>query len=394
MNDLDVLRALGDDLDTVDAPDAAGAPPRLRHRIVTGIADDDHGHHTVVRRQRRAPLAGIAAFATTVTVVALAIVLAVTVQRAGFRQAADQPVPAVGMDARDVLLAAADTARDERATPPPADGWIYTRTIVLHVDWAAQGRYQWGTESWWAVNGESVWTFDATGRKPYLRCEEGPRAGCIPPGYLTDLPDDPAAVFDALHASNMAFSLVGNTGGEVATELGRAWELLLAHRVAAPQARAALYEALATLPDLTVTPDVTAADGSVGTAIGERVEVTDEGTGRTVIMRGELIFDPDTDALIGWRWVYDTGDPELGIPAGAVKYTVANLVQEAVPERWVRSDGTTAHNRQAREEHAWEISSAQPGPLWKEPTVGTGPHADQAPDGPPVEQASAIPGGG
>jgi hypothetical protein len=394
MNDLDVLRAFGADLDTVDAPETAGAPPRLRHRIVTGIADDGDGHPTVVRRQRWAPRAGLAAFATTAAVVALAIVLAVVVQSAGVRRAADPPVPDAGMDGRDVLLAAADTARDERATAPPADGWIYTRTITLHVDWAAQGRYRSGTESWWSVAGhDGMWAFDSRGRLPYLTCETAQRAEClIPPGYLTDLPDEPAAVLDVLDAANEPFSIAREEVG-APIELGQAWTLLLSSRVVAPEARAALYEALATLPDLTVTPDITAADGSVGTAIGQRAEVTDDESGRTMTMRGELIFDPETYALMGWRWVYDEGDAELGIPAGAVENTVANLAQEAVSELWMRPDGTVARNRSAREEHAWETSSATPGPLWKVPTLGTGPDADQAPDGPPAEQASAIPGG-
>jgi hypothetical protein len=47
MNDLDVLRAFGADLDTMDAPATAGAPTHLRRRIVTGIAGDGHGHPTV-----------------------------------------------------------------------------------------------------------------------------------------------------------------------------------------------------------------------------------------------------------------------------------------------------------------------------------------------------------
>ena len=395
MNDLDVLRAFGAELDAADAPKTAGAPPRLRHRIVTGITDDGDEPSTVVGRVRpRTPLANLAALATTAAVVALAIVLAVTGQPAAARRTADQPAPGTTTDARDVLLGADDAARDERVTPPPGEGWIYTRTITLDVDWAARGRYESGTELWWSVAGdEGVWSFDRTGRKPYVTCEASQRAECtIAPGFVTELPDDPAAVFDLLKAPDQVTGLtVSGTG--VPNEFGMAWDALLSRRALAPAARVALYEALATLPDLTITRDVTAADGSVGTAIGQRAEAPDD-AGRMVAKRGELIFDADTHALLGWRSVYDTGDAERGIPAGAVMQNVANLAQEAGSERWARPDGTIARNGSAREEHAWESSSTPPGPRWKVPTLGTGPDAELAPDGPPVEQASAVPAEG
>jgi RNA polymerase sigma-70 factor (ECF subfamily) len=74
--------------------------------------------------------------------------------------------------------------------------------------------------------------------------------------------------------------------------------------------RAALFEAAAMIPGVTITDDAVTLDGRVGVGIGRY-----EPEWRS---RQELIIDPDTGLLIGEREVLIASDPSSEIPAGTV----------------------------------------------------------------------------
>jgi hypothetical protein len=71
--------------------------------------------------------------------------------------------------------------------------------------------------------------------------------------------------------------------------------------------RAALYEAVAGIPGVTITDRTATLDGRTGIAFGR-----DEGNG----LRQEIIIDPDTGLLIGEREVLLRGGVLPGVPAG------------------------------------------------------------------------------
>lgn len=72
------------------------------------------------------------------------------------------------------------------------------------------------------------------------------------------------------------------------------------------EVRAALYEALTTVPGLEITEEEATLDGRVGTALG-----IEDGT-----QRQEIIIDPDTGEFIGERAVLSEGSGDL--PEGTV----------------------------------------------------------------------------
>lgn len=89
--------------------------------------------------------------------------------------------------------------------------------------------------------------------------------------------------------------------------------------------RAALLRAAALIPGVTITDDHANLDGERGIAIG-RLE---ERNG----LRNEIIIDPDSGRLIGEREITVTGDPDSGLPAGAVYSwsSVRTDVRDAAP---------------------------------------------------------------
>jgi hypothetical protein len=127
------------------------------------------------------------------------------------------------------------------------------------------------------------------------------------PHWLDTLPRDPHRLLAVLTA---------DTGGEPGAEragdaLQRAW-LLLGSGLAPADLRAALYRALALLPELRVTERVANLDGRRGTALG-----VDDGR-----LRRDLVIDPRTGRYLGQRLVLsapdagsDHGEP---LPAGTV----------------------------------------------------------------------------
>jgi hypothetical protein len=121
--------------------------------------------------------------------------------------------------------------------------------------------------------------------------------------YLATLPRDPqrllAALTDDLRPADdpayRAQTMIQHT------------VMLLRSGLVPADLRAALYEALALLPELRITEQVANLDGRQGTALGVAV----------LGVRWDIIVDPATGAFIGERVVQVTASPD-GAPAGTV----------------------------------------------------------------------------
>jgi hypothetical protein len=314
MNDLDLIRDLGAELDPESRP-----PARMRERFVTAIR---YPQRAAGRRRIPWPAAAVGA----VAVVALAAIYAWNAPDSGSRperRAADtQPDgraadtrperQVVEMDGRQVLLAAASSARARDEQAPDPDSFIYTRLKHLEKNLENGQGTRFESERWWPVDGAGgalVAHSDMEGAS--LTCNPGPQgAGAYPnptkehieacmtdPGYVTGLPDDPDAMLAYLNEQPRPAE-AGDP--KFATVFGNAWELLK-WRMMEPEARATILEVLAGLPRLEMHPDVKTLGGKTGTAVA---------FSPTRRERFELIFDSETHDLIGSRqtWFEFTGD--------------------------------------------------------------------------------------
>ena len=326
MNDLDLIRDIGRELD----PDPVTPPPRMRARFMTAIP---HPRRPRLSTARRAPWLVAAA-------VAAAAVMGVAVLRSGVPEPETVPGGAaeVALDGRQVLLAAATRARSEPAPAPDPDSFIYTRERHRGLSTSVRRPprvEELDVETWWSVDGTggvvmSGWWGPDVAVMLVAPCADQ-RKTCWDPGYVTDLPTDPAAM--------LAYLTPGppkDLFNDPVTVFDSAWDLLQG-RMVPPEARAAIFEALATLSEHEVFTDVETATGDTGTAVGYtyRGETPD-----LPAYRSELVFDPDTHELIGSRSVNVKGNQELGIPPGSATLNVAIIEQAVVPELRVRPDGS------------------------------------------------------
>jgi hypothetical protein len=129
---------------------------------------------------------------------------------------------------------------------------------------------------------------------------------------LSGLPTDP----DALRAAIEARQIEGGPPGdaETFTIVGD----LLREPYASPALRAALYEVAASLPEVQLVGDTTDASGRHGVAVAYP-----DGSARN-----ELIFDPETAALLGESTIATGADP--GVPAGTILSSSVYLVSGVV----------------------------------------------------------------
>jgi RNA polymerase sigma-70 factor (ECF subfamily) len=243
----------------------------------------------------------------------------------------------VALDGKQVLLAAASRARSEPTLVPDPDAFIYTRE--RHKGWSTSVHRrphveESDVETWWSVDGTggvmvAGWIGPDVADMMVAPCADQ-RTTCWDPGYVTDLPTDPAEMLAYLTPDPAM------EWNEPATVFDSAWDLLQ-ERMVPPEARAAIFEALATLPEHEVITGVETATGEIGTAVGYNWRSEPEAA---PAYRSELVFDPETHALIGSRWVDVKGDQELGIPPGSATLNVAIIEQAVVPELRVRPDGS------------------------------------------------------
>ncbi|MEV6370313.1 CU044_5270 family protein [Micromonospora musae] len=284
MDDLRMVRELSGNAPLLKTDDLAPA----RGRLLAGMGAEQHGGEPAarpVRRTRRVRRLLLAGWATAGVAAAVAGVLVLVPDRIGGQ------VPAARAEAAQVLHGAAAAALQLPDVEPRPDQFIYTKTRSGNST----------DESWLSVDG----THDGLLRQtpatdienmPLPGCRDGraavTRGGrmdprqtepCTPsPAYLPDLPTDPDAMLDHLNANYR-----GEPGDSNA--LGKDVHDLLASKYLRPQVRAALFEAAARIPGLTVVPGVEDGAGRPGIGIAWSHE------GRS----GALVFDETSHTFLG-----------------------------------------------------------------------------------------------
>lgn len=342
MNDeMTMLRAAGTDLDP-----PGGAPAALRERVVAGFVSDGGaagaperavaGDVIPLRRpwgRRVAMVGGVAAALTG------AMVLGPTLGGSG-----DGEQPGLGIDAAAaaVLQDAAAAEAEQEPWAPRADQFVYTKTVSSYyvggdVEYLAAG----GGETWTSIDGlhtglSEGWTepneVDPDGSReslPLTPCAEGTESWCGDfPAYPEGLPTDGDVdvMLQYLRDTAGPPAHAGETG-EPFPDTGtfeRAEDILALGSVP-PQARSAIFGAIALIPGVTVTGDTHDAAGRPGVAVGFTFETE---------ARDELIFDHETNEFLGFRQLWSPDQLADGVPAtedGAM-YDVALLESGIVDE--------------------------------------------------------------
>jgi hypothetical protein len=129
---------------------------------------------------------------------------------------------------------------------------------------------------------------------------------------LSGLPTDPDALRVAIEARQIEGGPPGDA--ETFTIIGD----LLRETYASPELRAALYEVAASLPSVELVGHTTDATGRPGIAVAYPSGAA----------RNELIFDPQTAALLGESTIATGKDP--GVPAGTILSSSVYLVSGVV----------------------------------------------------------------
>jgi hypothetical protein len=144
---------------------------------------------------------------------------------------------------------------------------------------------------------------------------------------LSGLPRDPNALLPVLRGGSGDGSVDdGPPPLSAAGVLNRA-SMLLGSGLVPADLRAAIYRALAMMPELRITDRFANLDGRVGIAYG----VTD----RMGDVREDIVIDPRTGQFIGMRQVLTSDDPSMRLRAGTViNYSaLTTSVVNAVPPR-------------------------------------------------------------
>jgi hypothetical protein len=273
--DLILLKDMADVTPLPSHRDLAPARARLRAEFTAGPP-----------KRRRLLFAGIAVAglaAAVAGVVALGGLNGETPER---HTAANNAPPTVTAGAADILRLAATTLRDQPATPPRPDQFVYTKTQT------GSGQVR---EVWLSVDG----TRDGIVRQyggdiPLPGCVDGQAAVIkgdepIPgafepctasPAYRADLPTD---------AAGMRAYLESLGGEDNINSFGKNIHYLFAETYVSPQSQAALFDMIATVDGLEVVQD--AKDGAGRAGVG--VRWSHEGFDMT------LVFDAQTHDFIG-----------------------------------------------------------------------------------------------
>jgi hypothetical protein len=345
MNDeMTMLRAAGTDLDP-----PGGAPAALRERVVAGFVADGGAAGApdravagdVIRLHRPwgrrvALIGGVAAALTG------ALVLGPTLGGSG-----DGEQPGLGIDAAAAAVlqdAAAAEAEQEPWAPQP-DQFVYTKTVSTH--WSNDGPdgalFTGSSETWTSVDGlhtglSEGWTEPnevdpdgSRGSEPLTPCDDGTESWCGNfAAYPQDLPTDGDAdvMLQYLRDNAVPFPEPYPTEWpEAIPDTGtfeRAKELLVLGSLP-PQARSAVFGAIAQISGMTVTGETADAAGRPGIAVGFTYA---QGN------REELIFDEDTNEFLGYRSLWTPEQLAEGLAAtdDGASYDVALLESGIVDE--------------------------------------------------------------
>ena len=360
MRTQDVMRRLKA-ADPVDASNVENWPASDRGQEVLRRVVSASLHSTESRPDRgRSPRLVLLGF----TVIATVVIAVLFAPLPGSRQGASAA-------AAEVLHAMARVAKRQPPTPAPAQGYRYTKVQDAYRvyydacsiptesdatpltcprpspdDWAFSVLVSHIREAWIAPDGsgrllvitgeprffgpEDKAEWKAAGR-PQLdrpgRTDESFRPGALsytdPSKYSTD-PDE---LYDQIRQEAEGYG--PSTDAEMFVLVG---DLLreTARRAAPPALRAALFKVAAKIPGVELVGEVTDPIGRKGTAVAR----TSDDAG--FLERNELVFDPDTSALLAERQVLlervDWLDAEPGTVIGYAVYLGSGIV-ESTSER-------------------------------------------------------------
>ncbi|MEU0405756.1 CU044_5270 family protein [Streptomyces sp. NPDC006197] len=322
----------------------------LRHAVLrTALADGDGATARPVRARRPRQglrLGWIAAPVAACAVVAGVAVLAPQDGSAGSPGRVSTAQPA-SPEAVRVLSGAALAAASAPAPDARPGGYVYVKSLVAHAGRDAVG----GPAALPPAHQREVW-LSVDGSRPGLLREPGaadtelgvelpvyelehrgatPRkttAAAAPPSvtnpthaYVATLPTDPAVLLRLIRDQTRA------DGGDADQRAFTAIGTLLAETWAPPEVTAALYEAAARIPGVTVLPSAKDAAGREGVAVAR----TSHGE------QTQWIFDRTTSAFLGERTVL-TENTSAG-RTGTVLGVSAVLAKAAVPARGEQPKG-------------------------------------------------------
>lgn len=164
------------------------------------------------------------------------------------------------------------------------------------------------------------------GGRPKIEDSKGGWMPCQPnPAYRSDFPTTVVSARKAIYHNDF----VGTDHHDDYSAFECAGELLMERKLK-PAARAVVFEALATIPGITVAADAVTAAGTTGVVVA-RVD-----TGRE--SREELIFDPRAYTLIGRRSI---DLPVAGKRGREVVAYSAGVIETGIVTRVrLRPDGT------------------------------------------------------
>jgi hypothetical protein len=313
MPDMTMLEELGSALD----PPTAGPPAALRGRVLAAATQPPVRPGRGAGLRWRLVAAGAMAAALTA-----ALFITHTVQVGGH-------APVARAEAAEILQQSARAARADATPLPRPDQFVFTESVTVgeslsvEADGTQRTRAATPTVSrvWRSVDGTRdgllrtrpksgtggwsqtllprcglVRRGDATAASGRQVTAPAP-AACKPvPAYRSDLPTDGAGMLAYLNARAQlsAGHDEANPGWNVrARALFAAVEDTLHDWYLPAPARAALFEAAATIPGMSVVHDVVDDAGRHGVAVG-----VSDGAGRA-----DLIFDPKTYQLLGSREV-------------------------------------------------------------------------------------------
>lgn len=311
MNEMETLAQLGRQLDQ-EAPSTLGRQ-RQRQRLLEAAGNPRRRRAITIPRLRVPAAAGLAA-------AAVAAVVGVATVETGSGGPDRTPVQ---LDSASVTLnhAAQVVAMRTAITPKPHQ-WIYTKNVEYGTE--GGGRHQ-IDEEWLRFDSRAEAYFG--GGRFIVHKKHGSSGVDSPQGayaVLSSLPTDPHALLDKLSSLSGRFDQLPGDSGLSQNQLLYAHMVQLlrnAQITAPPQIQAAVYRAMATMPDVRIDRDV--VDGIGRHVLGVHYDSGSNGGAR-------LLLDPKTYQVVGYETVWG-GKPtaaeiemaktkhlDIDLPAGTV----------------------------------------------------------------------------
>lgn len=273
--DVDEMKLIKDFSGSAPLPDRNRLMP-ARNRLVVAAAEERTGSAPAMRiRGRRW------AWSTGLTVGLAAAISGVLVLTPAGEVGGGAPV--ANAEAAQVLQNAADAALKLPDTPPRPDQFVYVRTETPTGPREAWLSADGTRESVYTQDGENPGTAPACEGSTYQDSAATPEetGDCTPePGYNPALPTDADAMLE--HLKNPENAKDPNVVASI--------RRILTESYVRPESRAALFEAAAKVPGITVVPDAKDPSGRSGIGISFP---SPDGTPQL------LIFDRDSYAFLG-----------------------------------------------------------------------------------------------